>query len=58
MFMETLAYVPRWEQYYVAHDQTSSVTSAGPVGAKVHLSDRMIDMLFVVEAPYVNRFLS
>jgi hypothetical protein len=24
MFMETLAYVPRWEEYYVAHDQTST----------------------------------
>jgi hypothetical protein len=24
MFMETLAYVPRWEAYYVAHDQTST----------------------------------
>jgi hypothetical protein len=24
MFMETLAYVPRWEQYYLAHDQTST----------------------------------
>jgi hypothetical protein len=24
MFMETLAYVPRWESYYLAHDQTST----------------------------------
>ena len=24
MFMETLAYVPRWENYYLAHDQTST----------------------------------
>jgi hypothetical protein len=24
MFMETLAHVPRWEQYYIAHDQTST----------------------------------
>jgi hypothetical protein len=24
MFMETLAYVPRWETYYLAHDQTST----------------------------------
>lgn len=24
MFMETLAYVPRWTDYYVAHDQTST----------------------------------
>ncbi|GAC1410431.1 MAG: sulfotransferase [Mycobacterium sp.] len=24
MFMETLAYVPRWQQYYIAHDQTST----------------------------------
>ncbi len=24
MFMETLAYVPRWRDYYVAHDQTST----------------------------------
>jgi hypothetical protein len=24
MFMETLAHVPRWEQYYLAHDQTST----------------------------------
>jgi hypothetical protein len=24
MFMETLAYVPRWEQYYIGHDQTST----------------------------------
>ena len=24
MFMETLAYVPRWRDYYLAHDQTST----------------------------------
>lgn len=24
MFMETLAYVPRWESYYLSHDQTST----------------------------------
>jgi hypothetical protein len=24
MFMETLAYVPRWREYYLAHDQTST----------------------------------
>ena len=24
MFMETLAYLPRWESYYLAHDQTST----------------------------------
>ena len=24
MFMETLAYVPRWQRYYIAHDQTST----------------------------------
>lgn len=24
MFMETLAHVPRWERYYIAHDQTST----------------------------------
>src|SRR6202030_4145418 len=24
MFFETLAYVPRWRDYYLAHDQTSS----------------------------------
>jgi hypothetical protein len=24
MFMETLAYVPRWQDYYLAHDQTST----------------------------------
>src|SRR5690242_17012304 len=24
MFMETLAYVPRWETYYLGHDQTST----------------------------------